>query len=81
MCRDNDYWGDYLSFHDYHRGDERQLARVAIFFDNPSNYIVVEFQSTIAEIDQPWQEHLSFALSQLLPTLGARDVAPSDFEK
>ena len=81
LCRDNDRWGDYLSFHEDYRGDERQTARIAIFFDDPSNYIEIKFESALPEIDEPWREHLSFALNHLLPALGARDVAASDFEK
>lgn len=87
LIRDNDRWGDYLSWYGHDETDPRILKKISIFFDiNPKQVTL-----SVSTPDQPgsrtehiqkiWKDHESYVLRVLLPRLGARSIQPSDFER
>jgi hypothetical protein len=79
LCRDSDRLGDYLSRGDHHAGDSRYPTSTSIYWDEKQ--VTTWLGALVPEIEPAWQAHVTGLLQDLLPSLGARDVMPSDFER
>ena len=87
LVRDNDRLGDYLSYYEYDQTDRSIVKSVSIFFDTCPKQLTLEVStdSKVARsgrtVDEVRREHDRYVLQILLPSLGARNVEPSDFER
>lgn len=87
LVRDNDRWGDYLSWYAYDEADPSIVKSICLFFDTRPRQVtlsVLRRQDTKAgkgDIQKVWEEHQSYVLTVLLPSIGARNPMPSDFER
>jgi hypothetical protein len=87
LVRDNDRLGDYLSWYDYDAADPSIVKTICLFFDTRPRQVTLSVsrrRDTAAGEGDParvWGEHQAYVLSELLPSIGARNVMPSDFEK
>lgn len=78
LQRESNDW-DYFSYYD-HDG-EGVFRAVAIFPDGQTSYVTLELRTAGPDIDPLWHAHLKDVLDRLLPSLGATNIEPSDFEK
>ena len=87
LVRDNDRLGDYLSYYEYDKGDISIVKSICLYFDvNPRQ---VTFDVTrnpkspagSGDLKTTWSDHHAYVLDVLLPSIGARNVEPSDFER
>ena len=69
--RDNDTWGNYLSW--YARTGS-QLTKLKILFGETCNHLNVVLESEESDVAQAWQALQVYALNELLPSLRAHGV-------
>jgi hypothetical protein len=87
LVRDNDRHGDYLSYSAYDEADRNIVKSVSIFFDTTPKQITLSISSgrktlfSALKLARAWKRHQSWVLDTLLPSIGARDIQPSDFER
>jgi hypothetical protein len=87
LVRDNDRWGDYLSWFALDEGDPSIVKTICIFFDtNPRQVTLSVSRQRNAppgkgDLNRIWAEHQAHVLTVLLPSIGAWNVSPSDFER
>jgi hypothetical protein len=87
LVRDNDRWGDYLSYCDHDKTNPSIVRTVSLFFDTVPRQVTFgvsrdpNVSASDGEMERAWREHQAYVLDVLLPSLGARNAAPSDFER
>jgi hypothetical protein len=87
LVRDNDRLGDYLSYHEYDAADPTIVKSICIYFDTRPLQITFDVgrnpkvRAGPGDLRSVWRAHETYVLEVLLPSIGARDVKPSDFER
>jgi hypothetical protein len=87
LVRDNDRLGDYLSYYEYDTADPSIVKSICLFFDTHPRQITFDVvrnpkvPAGPGDLAIAWRAHETYVLGALLPSIGARDVTPSDFER
>jgi hypothetical protein len=88
LVRDNDRVGDYLSYYAYDEKDRGIVKKICIYFDTDPLHVTLGVSREAParffrkrNLQDVWREHELYVLNVLLPSIGARDVKASDFEK
>jgi len=87
LVRDNDRDGDYLSYYEYHPGDRSIVKSLCLFFDTRPRQVTFavtrnpKVPAGNGDLQRVWVAHHAHVLDVLLPSLGARNVKQSDFER
>ncbi len=87
LVRDNDRVGDYLSYYAYDEGDRSIVKSVCLFFDTRPRQVTLDVSRARTlpagkgDLQSAWLAHKAYVLDVLLPSIGARNVKVSDFEK
>lgn len=87
LIRDNDRLGDYLSHYCFDEGDRSIVKTMCVYFDTRPRQVTIavyrdpKVKAGKGDVQQVWQAHQTYVLEVLLPSLGARDVKESDFER
>lgn len=87
LVRDNELWGDYLSWYAYDAADASVVKSVCLFFDTQPRQVTLSVTRPKdaapgeGDLGGIWREHEAYVLTRLLPSIGARDWKPSDFER
>ena len=87
LVRDNERWGDYLSWYGYDAADPSVAKSVSLFFDTRPRQVTLavtrrnDVAAGTGDLGAIWKAHEAHVLGELLPSIGARDWKPSDFER
>jgi hypothetical protein len=87
LVRDNDRLGDYLSYYAFDGGDRSIVKTICLYFDVRPRQVTLSVsrdpktEAGTGDIQLAWRDHQAFVLDVLLPSVGARNVQPSDFER
>jgi hypothetical protein len=87
LVRDNDRLGDYLSYYEYQEGDCSIVKSICLYFDTRPRQVTFDVarnpkvRAGTGDLRSAWRNHQAYVLDVLLPSIGARNVKQSDFEK
>ncbi len=87
IVRDSDRVGDYLSYYEYQQGDPSIVKSICLYFDTRPRQVTFDVTRnrkvppSATDLKSAWLNHKAYILDVLLPSIGARNVKPSDFEK
>jgi len=87
LVRDNDRLGDYLSHYEYHETDSSIVKSICLYFDTNPRQVTFDVtrnpkvQPQTGDLKSASQAHQAYVLNVLLPSIGARNVKQSDFER
>ncbi len=87
LVRDNDRLGDYLSYSKYDVDDSSIVKSICLYFDVRPRQVTFgvtrnpKVQAGTGDLERVWRAHEAYVLDVLLPSIGARNVTRSDFER